>query len=48
LESNFAASDATANISIVLQNLGLLDRAGALWDNLAQTITTAFQIKTHS
>ena len=38
MENNFASpADAAVNISIVLQNLGLLDRAVAMWDNLADT-----------
>ena len=37
LEENFACTDATVNISLVLQNLGLLDRAAAMWDNLSDT-----------
>ena len=41
LEHNFASTDATVNISIVLQNLGLLDRAVAMWDNLSDTTNQA-------
>ncbi|MHC4396263.1 MAG: tetratricopeptide repeat protein [Planctomycetota bacterium] len=41
MESNFAASDSTVNISVVLQNLGLLDRATAMWDNLSYTAAQA-------
>ena len=41
LESNFACPDATVNISIILQNLGLLDRATAMWDNLTETANQA-------
>jgi len=37
LQNNFAAPDATVNISIVLQNLGQLDRADAMWENLSET-----------
>ena len=37
LESNFSASDATVNISIILQNLGLLDRVAVTWENLEAT-----------
>lgn len=37
MEDNFASSDATVNISIVLQNLGLLDRVAAMWENLLET-----------
>ncbi len=41
MESNFACADAAVNISVVLQNLGLLDRAAIMWDNLADTATQA-------
>jgi tetratricopeptide (TPR) repeat protein len=41
LENNFTSADATVNISIVLQNLGLLDRAAAMWDNLSETTNQA-------
>lgn len=41
MENNFARSDATVSISIVLQNLGLLDRATAMWDNLSDTASQA-------
>lgn len=41
LEDNFTFADATVNISVVLQNLGLLDRAAAMWDNLADTAAQA-------
>ena len=37
MESNFACTDSAVNISIVLQNLGLLDRATAMWDSLSDT-----------
>ncbi|MHC4647931.1 MAG: tetratricopeptide repeat protein [Planctomycetota bacterium] len=37
LEDNFAHPDAAVNIAVVLQNLGLLDRAAAMWENLADT-----------
>ncbi|MHC4456032.1 MAG: tetratricopeptide repeat protein [Planctomycetota bacterium] len=50
LEENFTCPDATVNISIVLQNLGLLDRATAMWDNLSDTtnqaISTSFPFAT--
>ena len=36
-ENNLTTSNATINISIVLQNLGLLDRTTAMWDNLSDT-----------
>jgi tetratricopeptide (TPR) repeat protein len=41
LAENFTCGDATVNISIVLQNLGLLDRAAAMWDNLSDTASQA-------
>ena len=41
LENNFTFADATVNISVVLQNLGLLDRATAMWDNLSDTAAQA-------
>ncbi len=41
LENNFASPDATVNISIILQNLGLLDRVTAMWDNLTDTANQA-------
>ena len=41
LENNFTCPDAAINISIVLQNLGLLDRVTAMWDNLSDTANQA-------
>jgi tetratricopeptide (TPR) repeat protein len=41
LEANFSCPDATVNISIILQNLGLLDRVSATWDSLAETANQA-------
>jgi len=41
LEKNFARPDAAVNISIVLQNLGLLDRVTTMWDNLSDTADQA-------
>ena len=41
LEANFSCSDAIVNISIILQNLGLLDRVAATWDSLAETANLA-------
>ena len=41
LENNFACTNATVNISIILQNLGLLDRAAVMWDNLSDTANHA-------
>ncbi|MDD5063348.1 MAG: tetratricopeptide repeat protein [Phycisphaerae bacterium] len=43
LDNNFTSADATVNISIVLQNLGLLDRAAAMWDNLSDTASQALK-----
>ncbi len=41
LKNNFARPDAAVNISIVLQNLGLLDRVTTMWDNLSDTAEKA-------
>jgi tetratricopeptide (TPR) repeat protein len=43
LAENFTCPDASINISIVLQNLGLLDRATATWDNLSATTDHALR-----
>ncbi|UCC98330.1 MAG: tetratricopeptide repeat protein [Phycisphaerales bacterium] len=45
LENNYSAPDATVNISIILQNLGLLDRAAVTWDNLSATADHAVNAK---
>jgi tetratricopeptide (TPR) repeat protein len=37
LENNFTRADSTVNVSVVLQNLGLLDRVTATWENLSDT-----------
>jgi tetratricopeptide (TPR) repeat protein len=37
LENIYACPDASVNISVILQNLGLLDRVTAMWDNLSDT-----------
>ncbi|MHC4665102.1 MAG: tetratricopeptide repeat protein [Planctomycetota bacterium] len=37
LEDNFASPDAVVNIAVVLQNLGLMDRASAMWESLCDT-----------
>jgi len=37
MANNFAYADTAVNVSIVLQNLGLLDRASIMWENLADT-----------
>lgn len=36
MEDNFAYPATADNVSIVLQNLGIVDRASATWDNLAE------------
>jgi tetratricopeptide (TPR) repeat protein len=41
MRNNLTLSDPTVNISIILQNLSLLDRAEAMWDNLADTTSHA-------
>lgn len=41
MENNFTCTNATFNISIVLQNLGLLDRVTAMWENLSDTASQA-------
>ncbi len=41
LSKSYASPEASANISIVLQNLGLLDRRAAMWDNLVETASFA-------
>jgi len=42
MERNFAnSSDAAVNVSLVLQNLGLQDRAEVMWENLAETTRKA-------
>ena len=41
MEQSLTMSQATHNISIVLQNLGLLDRVTATWENLGDTADRA-------
>lgn len=41
MEHNFALAETAVNISIVLQNLGLLDRVAAMWENLSDTADQA-------
>ncbi|UCG50129.1 MAG: tetratricopeptide repeat protein [Phycisphaerales bacterium] len=41
LEENFAAPEAAVNVSVVLQNLGLLDRVTLMWENLSDTAARA-------
>ncbi len=45
LENNFACPDASVNVSIVLQNLGLLDRVTTMWDNISDMAGNCVQIK---
>jgi hypothetical protein len=44
LENNFTCADSAVNISVVLQNLGLLDRVTAMWENLSDTANQATDI----
>ncbi|HUT28707.1 MAG TPA: tetratricopeptide repeat protein [Sedimentisphaerales bacterium] len=45
MHQNFTNSgDAAVNISLVLQNLGLLDRAETMWDNLSDTAREAIDM----
>lgn len=44
MEDNFTSTNSTLNISIVLQNLGLLDRVSSMWENLSETANDAFNI----
>ena len=37
MQANFTQSDTLVNIEVVLENLGLIDRALATWDRLSQT-----------
>jgi len=41
LEENYTLTDAVVNVSVVLQNLGLLDRAEQMWDKLTETTEKA-------
>jgi len=45
MQDNFANADVAVNISIVLQNLGLLDTAEVTWDNLWNTTSHAMDSK---
>jgi len=44
LENNFTCADSAVNISVVLQNLGLLDRVTAMWENLSDTANQATDV----
>jgi tetratricopeptide (TPR) repeat protein len=37
MQDNFAGTYNVPNVAVVLENLGLLDRAAAMWDNLSET-----------
>jgi tetratricopeptide (TPR) repeat protein len=37
MQDNFASTYHVPNVEVVLENLGLLDRAAAMWDNLSET-----------
>ncbi len=41
LQNNFTQTETTINIAIVLQNLGLLDRASHMWDSIETTANYA-------
>jgi tetratricopeptide (TPR) repeat protein len=43
MHNNFTSADPTVNVSVVLQNLGLLDRATIMWDNLYETAKHAIE-----
>ena len=41
MQDNFAGAYHVPNVAVVLENLGLLDRAAAMWDNLSDTAAQA-------
>lgn len=41
MKNNLTDSDATENIQVVLENIGLVDRATATWDRLTETTRSA-------
>jgi len=41
MQDNFAGTYQVPNVAVVLENLGLLDRAAAMWDNLSDTAAQA-------
>jgi len=41
MQDNFADAYNVPNVAVVLENLGLLDRAAAMWDNLSDTAAEA-------
>ncbi len=46
MEQNFSHFEPSFNISIVLQNLGLLDRVSLMWENLFDTAKYALSVNT--
>jgi len=47
IENNYTNCDVAVNISVILQNLGLLNRATAMWDNLLDTTEVGLKIEHH-
>ena len=45
LKDNYTQSDTLMNVEIVLENLGLVDRAIATWDRLTETAKTAISAR---
>lgn len=45
LKDNFTDTDAAGNLEIVLENLGLIDRAMATWDRLTETAHNAISAR---
>ncbi|OHB58700.1 MAG: hypothetical protein A2173_04840 [Planctomycetes bacterium RBG_13_44_8b] len=43
LENNFASFNSTCNISLALQNMGLIDRVSSMWEHLSETARFAKQ-----
>ena len=40
-KANFAGADSFSNVEVVLENIGLVDRAVATWDRLTETARAA-------
>jgi tetratricopeptide (TPR) repeat protein len=45
MKNNFTDSDAVVNVEVVLENLGLIDRAVATWDRLTKTARHAISAR---
>ena len=45
MKNNYAEPDAALNIEVVLENLGLIDRAVATWDRLTETAHNAISAR---